>query len=334
VKTLARIAVVLGVIGLVTAVALWILPADEFIFTPSKAKPLAEEVVVEGRTPKGEGDVYYVDVIVRRTTRLEDIFPFLRPEGSTVVPERVILPPGTSESERDRQTAAQMERSELVASAVAQRELGYDVVVKPLGALVISVAPDVPAAAKLDSGDVIVAVNGTAVSTPEELRREIGRRKPGEKVELTIRRDEERKRVTVETVAHPEEPSRPIIGITVDQAARIDVPIDVDIDLGGVGGPSAGLPFALEIARLLGRNVTHGCKIAATGELALDGTVLSVGGLEQKTIGARKSDVDLFVVPAGENTADARKYAGDLTVLPVESFQQVLRELTTSDLKC
>ncbi|MGI8478718.1 MAG: PDZ domain-containing protein, partial [Gaiellaceae bacterium] len=297
-KRFAGILVALGLVGLAAAFTLWILPAEEFIFTPGNAKPLAERVMVEGARPVEDGDVYYVDVFVRRTTRLEDLLPFLRPEGSTVVPEQAILPSGTSEAERDRQTEAEMSRSELVASAVALRALGQDVVTKPEGALVIDVASDVPAAAEVDSGDVIVAVDGVSVQTPDELRREIGRRKPGDEVELTLKRDAETETVTVKTVASPEDPNRAIVGIRVDQQADIDVPIDIDIDLGRVGGPSAGLPFALEIARVLGRDVTHGCNIAATGELALDGTVLSVGGLQQKTIAARNADVDAFVVPA------------------------------------
>ena len=333
-KRFAGILVALGLIGLAAAFTLWILPAEEFIFTPGNAKPLAERVTVEGARPIEEGDVYYVDVFVRRTTRLEDLLPFLRPEGSTVVPEQALLPAGTSEAERDRQTAAEMSRSELVASAVALRALGQDVVAKSQGALVIDVASDVPAAAEIDSGDVIVAVDGVAVQTPDELRREIGRRKPRDEVELTLQRDDERLKVTVKTVASPEDPNRAIVGIRVDQQADIEVPIDIDIDLGRVGGPSAGLPFALEIARALGRDVTHGCNIAATGELALDGTVLSVGGLRQKTIAARNADVDAFVVPAGANAEEARQHAGDLEVIPVESFQQALRTLTTTSRKC
>ncbi|CAN5785888.1 protease DdcP [soil metagenome] len=333
-KRFAGILVALGLIGLAAAFTLWILPAEEFIFTPGNAKPLAERVTVEGARPIEEGDVYYVDVFVRRTTRLEDLLPFLRPEGSTVVPEQALLPAGTSEAERDRQTAAEMSRSELVASAVALRALGQDVVAKPQGALVIDVASDVPAAAEIDSGDVIVAVDGVAVQTPDELRREIGRRKPRDEVELTLQRDDETLKVTVKTVASPEDPNRAIVGIRVDQQADIEVPIDIDIDLGRVGGPSAGLPFALEIARALGRDVTHGCNIAATGELALDGTVLSVGGLRQKTIAARNADVDAFVVPAGANAEEARQHAGDLEVIPVESFQQALRTLTTTSRKC
>ncbi|MGH3133972.1 MAG: PDZ domain-containing protein [Gaiellaceae bacterium] len=333
-KRSAGIAVALGLVGLVTAFTLWVLPADEFIFTPGHANPLAEHVQVEGARPVDRGDVYYVDVFVRRTSRLEELFPFLRPDGSTVVPEHAVLPPGTSEVERDRQTEAEMERSEVVASAVALRALGYDVRASPEGALVIGVAPDVPAAATLAAGDVIVAVDGTPVRTPAELRREIGRRDPGEDVELGLRRGDGTETVTVRTVPNPTDPSRPIVGIRVDQEADIEVPIDVDIDLGSVGGPSAGLPFALEIARMLGRDVTRGCEIAATGELALDGTVLSVGGLKQKTIAARGTDVDLFLVPAGANAEDARENAGDLEIVPVESFQQALRHLTTSARKC
>jgi PDZ domain-containing protein len=275
-----------------------------------------------------------VDVFVRRTSRLEDLLPFLRPDGASVVPEQALLPPGTSEEERDRQTAAQMQRSELVASAVALQELGYRVQVRPRGAVVIDVASDVPAFTKLESGDVVVAVDGQAVRTPSELRREIGRRKPGDDVELTIRRGDETTKVVVATVPNPLDPKLPIVGINVDQEADIELPLEVDIDLGRVGGPSAGLPFALEIARMLGRNVTHGCEIAATGELALDGTVLSVGGLKQKTIAARQEGVDVFVVPAGRNADEARTYADGIEIIPVDSFQQALRSLTTMPKKC
>jgi PDZ domain-containing protein len=227
-----------------------------------------------------------------------------------------------------------MERSEQIASAVALDELGYDVVAKPRGALVISVSTDAPASKELDPGDVIVAVDGVPVTTPAELRVEIGKRKPGEPVRLTIKRDGKASDVTVRTVANPSDPSKPIVGIIVDQDAEIELPLDVDIDLGDVGGPSAGLPFALEIARQLGRGLTDGCRVAATGELALDGTVIQIGGVRQKTIGARRAGVDIFVVPAGPNAVEARKYANGIRIVPVESFQQAFDVLTTSGLKC
>jgi Lon-like protease len=334
VKRFSGALVALGLIGLVTALVLWWLPADDFIFAPNAAKPLDGLVTVEDSKPTDGGDIYFLEVFVRRLRLLEQLLPFTRPDGSTTVPKEQLLPPGTTEKERDRQNYVDMERSEQIASAVALRELGYDVVATPRGALVIGVSSDVPAASELDPGDVVVAVDGIPVKTPDRLREEVGKREPGDPVRLTIRRDGKATDVTVRTVASPADPTRPVIGITVDQDAKIELPLDVEIDLGDVGGPSAGLPFALEIARLLGRDITHGCRVAATGELALDGTVIPIGAVKQKTFGAREAGVDIFVVPAGENAQEARQHAKGLRILPVGSFQQAFRKLATSDLKC
>lgn len=333
-KRLSVAAMVLGAVGVATALVLWWLPANDFLIVPDQAKPLESKVEVEGGRANARGDVYYVDVFVRRIRRLEQLLPFTRPDGSTLVPERAIAPAGTTDRERDRQNAADMRRSEQIASVVALRALGYHVVAIPRGIVVTEVSTDVPAAKAIDPQDVIVAVDGVPVRTPAQLRREIARRKPGDQVRLKIRRNGETLDVTVRTVASPNDPSRPIIGILVDQDAKIRLPINVHIDLGRVGGPSAGLPFALEIARQLGRNVTHGCRIAATGELALDGSVLPIGGIQQKTIGVRRAGVDYFLVPVGENARTAEKYAHGLDVIPVDSFQQALRRLATDVKKC
>jgi Lon-like protease len=204
----------------------------------------------------------------------------------------------------------------------------------PLGTRVVAVDADLPAQGRLKVDDVVIAVDGRRVRTPDELRREIGRHEPGESVRLRFQRAGETQEVTVPTVASDTGPARPIVGIIVSQEANIELPLDVDIDLGSVGGPSAGLPFALEIAHMLGRDITHGCDIAATGELALDGSVLPVGGLEQKTIGVRRAGVDAFVVPAGENADVARENADGVRIIPVDSYQQALRTLTTEPVKC
>lgn len=336
-KRLWGIALVLGAVGLAVTV-LRLAPARDFLFIPNKASPLAGLVTVEGATPAGKGDVYFVDVFVRRTSRLEQWLPFTRPDGSTLVRAQDYLPQGTSEVQHVDQTEEEIRRSELVAPAVAMSALGYDVVKRPQGALVIGVASDAPAAGKLEEGDVIVAVDGRPIRTTSQLRALIGKRKPGDDVTLTVRRgsgqDGRKLELTVGTIPAPDDRTRPIVGIQVDQAADIVLPRKVKIDLGAVRGPSAGLPFALEVARELGRNVTHGCRVAATGELDLEGDVLPVGGVKQKVIGARRTGVDVFLVPAGDNAAEARSNAGGLRVVPVDSFQQALRYLTTKHLKC
>jgi len=334
-KRFAGAAVVLGMLGLVTALVLWWLPADDYLFVPDRAKPLADKVEVEGKRATAKGDVYYVDLFVRRIRLLEQLLPFTRPEGSTFVSEEVLAPSGETDAERDRQNAADMQRSEETAAVVALRELGYDVVATPRGILVTSVAPDVPAAEVLEPGDVVVAVDGIPVKTPAELRARIGTREPGDTLTLSVRREDKKPiQVKVRTIASPDDPSRAIVGILIEQEADVKLPFEVDIDLGRVGGPSAGLPFALEIARQLGRDVTSGCRIAATGALALDGTVIPIGGVKQKTVGARRADVDYFLVPAGENAVDAQENADGLEIIPVESFQQALQKLATDVEKC
>jgi Lon-like protease len=335
VKRFAGAAVVLGMLGLVTAFVLWWLPADDYLFVPDSAKPLADKVDVESERTAAGGGVYYTDLFVRRIRLLEQLLPFTRPDGSTFVSEDVLSPSGESDAERDRQNAADMLRSEETAAVVALRALGYDVVATPRGVLVTSVSAEVPAARVLEAGDVVVAVDGTPVKTPAELRARIGTHDPGDELTLTVRRRGKKPvDVQVRTIPSPDDPSRAIVGILVEQEADVKLPFEVDIDLGRVGGPSAGLPFALEIARQLGRDVTNGCRIAATGALALDGTVIPIGGVKQKTIGARRADVDYFLVPAGENAEDAQENADGLEVIPVESFQQALRKLATDVEKC
>ncbi len=297
---------------------------------PDEASPLAPLVQVEGeRRQDREGGIYYVDVLVRKASLLEEQIPALRPDGADAVPAEAIVPEGSSFQERREQNLRAMSRSQEIAAAVALRELDFDVGSDPEGALVLAVAEDAPAAGKLKPDDVIVAVDGTAVATPDDLRRLIGRNEVGDTVRLGLRDGESTRTVEVGTIASPSDPNQPIVGIQVEQFAEIDVPIDVDIDLGNVGGPSAGLAFALDLVEELDGTVDRGNRIAATGELQLDGTVSPVGGLKQKTIGAKRAGVDAFLVPAGDNAAEARRHADGLRIIPVESFQQALRQLAT-----
>lgn len=317
------------VLGAVALGAAWLLPSDSYLLLPDRAKPLEQKVKIQGEKDGGPGGIYYVDVIVRKATLLEELVSGVRPEGADLVPADALVPPGSSFRDRRRQNLRQMDRSEEVAAAVALRELGYDVDAEPEGALVVAVAPDAPAAGKLEPTEVIVAVDGVAVRTPDDLRRLIAKREPGDSVRLRVRTGGTTRVVEVATIESPEEAGRPIVGIQVEQFADIKLPIDVEIDLGGVGGPSAGLAFALDVVEELRGNVARGLRVAVTGELELDGRVVPIGGVKQKVIGARRSRADVFLVPAGDNTVEARRHAGALRIIPVESFRQALRVLAT-----
>lgn len=309
--------------------AMWATPSDTYLFLPDRAKPLAGRVTVQGEKPDGKGGIYYVDVIVRKASLLEQLLAPLRPGGSTAVPAAALLPPGTSERERNAQNRRQMRQSQRIAAAVALRALGYRVEARPVGAEVVGVDPRLPAGGKLQPTDVVVGVDGKVVRTVADLRRLIAGRRVGAGVRLRVRRGERTLGVTLRTVADPRDRTRPIVGIAVSQAADIRLPVKVDIDLGAVGGPSAGLAFALDVMEELGRDVDRGYRVAATGEIELDGSVAPVGALEQKTLGARRAGVDVLLVPAGDNARVARRYADGLRVIAVENFQQALSKLAT-----
>lgn len=316
-------------LGVLAVVAAWFAPSDHYLLLPGRAKPLAERVQVEGEKPHPPGGIYYVDVVVRKASLLEQLVAAARPDGADLVPEHALVPPGSNFRERRRQNRRQMDRSQEVAAAVALQELGYDVEAEPEGALVVAVDPSAPAAGKLEPTDVIVGVDGEKVATPDDLRRLIGKREPGETVSLRVRTGGATRTVEVGTIESAQEPGRPLVGIAVEQSAEIELPVEVEIDLGAVGGPSAGLAFALDIVEELRGDVDRGLKVAATGELELDGGVVAVGGVKQKVIGARRVGADVLIVPAGENAAAARRVAGDLRVVAVESFRQALRVLAT-----
>jgi len=304
--------------------------SDDFLFIPDTAKPVAGKVTVEGgHEPDNGGGIYFVDVSLRKARWLERLLPFLQPDGSTLVPQHAVTPPGESFADQRAQARVDMDRSEQVAAAVALKAAGYPVKTTPTGVVVDGVASDVPAASVLDQGDVIVAAAGKPVKTVAQLRATLAPLAPGDSVALRLRRDGETLERTVKTVRSPSEPKQAIVGISVSEDAKIGLPRKVNIDLGDIGGPSAGLPFALQVYQELGKDVDRGLRVAATGEIQLDGSILPVGGLKQKTVGVRRADADVFLVPAGDNAATARQYAGGLRVIPVESFRQALHVLQT-----
>jgi Lon-like protease len=317
-----------GLILLIAAGAfVWLFPSNTYIFLPDRAHAVAPIVMVQGgKDPNDGGGIYFVDIFVRKATLLERLWPGIH-EGGQLVPASAVLPAGTSEKQRRQADAREMTRSQEVAAAVALRAAGYKVVANPTGALVEQVDPSVPAAGRLQPTDIIVSANGKRVRVPGDLRRVVGALHPGDTVRLVIRRGNDQKPVEVRTVRDTD--GRTIIGVIVDQAAFVKLPRRVRIDAGNVGGPSAGLPFALGVLEELGKDVDHGRRVAATGQIELDGTVTPIGGVRQKTIGVRESGIRVFLVPAGENAQEARRYAHGVRIIPVRNFQQALHALAT-----
>jgi Lon-like protease len=202
--------------------------------------------------------------------------------------------------EQNRQEgAAQMTSSQDAATAVALEELGYDVT-EPV---VAGVTKGAPADGNLESGDVILAVDGTDVSSSDDVVDAVTAAPAGAPVDFVVRRDGERTtvQVTPDTVD-----GKPQVGIQVGTEAKPDLPVDVTININpGIGGPSAGLMFSLGIYdTLTPGSLTGGETVAGTGTMDATGTVGPIGGIQQKIVGARDAGAQLFLVPP-DNCEDA-----------------------------
>jgi PDZ domain-containing protein len=322
-------ALTLGAILVFCVLALELISSRDYIFLPDKAHPVAPLVsVAGGHDPAGAGGIYFVDVVVRKATLLEQLLGGLH-SGADLYPQNQVVPPGITSAQENAVNASEMRTSQQVAAAVALRALGKKVTTIESGALVSQIEPGFPAAKKLQPTDVIVAIDGQKVRGPADVQRVMAGKPVGTRFRFTIMRNRRSEVVPLSTVAAGQGSTRGVVGVLLDSNTLIRLPIHVSIDAHGVGGPSAGLAFALDVMQELGRNVAHGHKIAATGEIFLDGRVGPIGGIKQKTIGARKAGVDAFLVPAGQNAQDARKYAHGLRIIPVKNFQQALHALAT-----
>jgi PDZ domain-containing protein len=316
-----------GVLLLALAVVVsWLVPANGYeLLVVDEAHPVAPAVRVEGHeTAHPPGSIYFVDVAEHQAQLIQRIVPWARPDGSSLVHS-----PGISSALDQRLAQTEMIDSQRVAPYVALKQLGYKVSAQSSGITILDVERDAPASRVLKPDDVIVGVDNRGVRTTAELEGILARKQPGDEVTIRFKRHGRLQQTRLKTIADPHDRSRTIIGFIPSDDLQVKLPLRVDIDVGRVGGPSAGLAFALDILQELGRNVAHGRKVAATGELALDGRVLPIGGVKQKTLGARRAGVDVFLVPAGKNAREARRYADGLPIIPVDTFQQALRALAT-----
>jgi PDZ domain-containing protein len=330
--TLARAAGAGLLLAVIALSVLYLIPSNNYyVFLPDRAHPLQPLVSIAGEHRATEkGGVYFVDVRFRKAHLLEDLLGRPLARGATLLPKRDVLGDATPK-QAQQFDITQMADSQKIAAAVALKRLGYHVPIKLPKVVVRGVLRKAPAGRLLRPGDTILAVDGKQVHSLGRLHALIASHRPGDSISVTYGRSGHSTTTKIRTIASPDDKRQAAVGILVDETGGSigKLPIKVRINTQGVGGPSAGLAFALDLMEELGHNVDHGYKVAATGELALDGSVLPIGAAKQKTIGAREAGVDVFLVPAGSNAQVARKYAQGLKIIPVQSFPQALHALAT-----
>jgi PDZ domain-containing protein len=240
--------------------------------------------------------------------------------ANAVVPETELFPPGQSVQQTQTQDVAEMASSQQLATAAALTYLHipYQTYVE-----VVATVPGSPASKSLAKGDVIKAVDGRPVTDTSSLTSMITAHPPGTVMLLTVLRSG--KTVTV-AVASKDSAGTPVIGVNAQ--LEYTFPVNVQISVEGIGGPSAGMMFALGIIdKLSTDNLAGGKFIAGTGVITAAGQVQPIGGIQQKMVGARDAGATVFLAPAGNCSSTVGAVPAGLSVVRVSTLSQAVSDL-------
>lgn len=314
-------AAVLNIVALLATVCFWI-PTPYQMLLPG---PVTDtNTLIEPRPQETEGAFYLTSIYSNPASVAEWLYAQADPEAG-LIPREQARPQHLSRKEYRQLLDTMMDNSKMAARVVAFRAAGFEVEVSGQGALIRDVRADSPAQGILAVGDVIVAAEGRPVTTMDDLIAVIRAHRPGDRLPLEVRRDDATLALTTTLGEHPEERGRALMGVEIaTYRIKYSFPQELKIRSEDLGGPSAGLMFALALYNTLTPgDLTGGHRIAGTGALATDGQVRSVGGIPYKVRAAEKADAAYFLVPA-ENVEEARRVARTVQIVPVGSFAEAL----------
>ena len=333
---------VFAALGAGVVAAMFLIRMPYYLIQPGSVRPAETRIDITGAESfSTDGEVLFTTVFVDQATPALMIRAWL--DDAVDIRTREEMYPENNRAVVQKQNQVRMDLSKLVATRVALDHLGIDATYTADGARVVAMVEDGPSAGVLEPGDVVVEVDGAAVSIPSDIAPELADHVPGDTVDVVVMRgsgdDLEEKNLEVILGAASDDPARAVLGIEADPyGPRIDSPVQVVVDSGTVSGPSAGLAWTLGIIdRLTPGSITDGRRVAVTGEILDDGTVGPIGGVEQKVAAVRRAGIDLFIYPAstpeGEQEA-MRRIAGDIVELrPVATIDEAVAVLVPEGLE-
>lgn len=210
-----------------------------------------------------------------------------------VVPVEQVYPREQSATELAELLAAQMTSSQESATVAALTALDYDV---PARLLVAAPVEGSGADGVVEAGDVLLTAGGAALPTYQALADVLQATPPGTDLPVEVRRDGGVLNVSVRT--DDDGSGGSVLGVFLNP--EFDLPVDVTIKVDQIGGPSAGLIFALGVLDTLTPGaMTGGESIAGTGTMSIDGVVGPISGIRKKMAAAKRDGSTYFLSPAG-----------------------------------
>ena len=240
-----------------------------------------------------------------------------------VLPRDAVYPAGASVDEIRAREVQMMDNSQSAAVASALRAAGEKVIEYPM---VVGVSNGGPSDGRLKPGDFILRVDNKVVGTTDAVRRAINQHTVGDAIMFTLLRDRQQVNETVKSVASNANPSTPVVGINLTSGYSYVPTVSFRISP-DIGGPSAGLMFALAVYdQVTPEDLIAGRSVAGTGTITGDGTVGPIGGIQEKIAGAEAAGATIFLVPAA-NCADAKALASTVRLVQVATLGDAVSAL-------
>lgn len=331
-----RTLIVAGGLFLVLLVLAMTLPVPYVVLTPGPTYNTLGTYAVDGKNQdiigvigraanktRGNLNLTTVSYTTNKLTVFNALSAWLQ-SNEVVVPRSSLFPPGESTTDVNKQNTEQFSSSQDNAKSAAFCELGYP---KAFG--VLSVTATGAARGKLRPGDVLVSVDGQAADTYPKLRAVMQHETVGKDVVVVVKRNGVVTPVRITLGKPPAGSTGASLGITVPPTPVCLAPFGIDLGLGNeIGGPSAGMMFALGIIDKVGKiDLTKGRFIAGTGTITPTGVVGPIGGIQLKMIAARSAGATIFLAPAG-NCSDVRGATpAGLQVVKVSTLHQAVQDL-------
>ncbi len=294
-----------------------------FAIGPGPARPVAPLIRFDGHARyESEGNFVLTSIHFEQLTGFGIVQAWLDPDRS-VVSRDFLFRPGETDEDEERRATSQMDESKLAAASVVLDRLTDYPDEHGDGVLIEGVVEGCAADGRLFPGDVVHAIDGSEVDDVEDASRLIRSAPAGSRLAFDVTVDGDPQSVSL--VRRPcGGQERPIVGVRMIES----FPFDLHISSGSIGGPSAGLAWALGLYDLLTPgDLSGGRTIAVTGEIGVDGTVYPIGGADEKVAAAADAGATVLILPDG-NLDEARSI-GDrgVELVPVASFDEALAYL-------
>lgn len=314
--------VALVVLFVVAFAAAWVrLPY--YAVGPGPADEVDPLIDVQG-VPRyaSRGKLIMTTISWRQVTALDALFAWID-DSRFLVSEEEIYPPGLDRQVEEERAISQMDQSKIDASVVVLEELFDYPEEHGDGALVQSVGPRCPAEGELFPGDLVLTIDGEEIGSQAQAQAAIDGVPIDDPVRFRVQAGGEEHDVAIVRGDCPGY-RRPLLGISmVDR-----FPFEIEIASGDVGGPSAGLMFALGLYdALTPADLTDGRTIAGTGVITAAGRIEPIGGIADKVIGADDAGASVFLLPRENMDELDGVDTGDLRLIPVGTFDQAVAAL-------